>query len=190
MVEPVRGEVVTFLEMTTPGQLRPGRVVLALALTPTTVAEESLVRATIVRVGAAYRWPSAVWPADAWETWLADPRRQSFLLRAGNDTCLDDTCLDDTGPAGVVGIVETQVHPPHDVEITSFGLVPEHVGTGIGGHALTLAVRLAWDLDHPAIDEVRRVWLHTSSFDHPRALANYRARGFRPYRTQTRGHVA
>ncbi|WP_007519316.1 MULTISPECIES: GNAT family N-acetyltransferase [Pseudofrankia] len=171
-VEPVRGEVVTFLEMTSLDQLRAGRVVPRLTLVGTD--DEALVRETIVRVGTPYRWPSATWSDLAWADWFADPRRQSFLLRADGD---------------IAGVLETTVHPPHEVEIVSFGLVPEHVGTGIGGHALTLAVRLAWNLGHPTLDEVQRVWLHTSTLDHPNALANYRARGFRPYRTQTRGHA-
>ncbi|WP_157488662.1 GNAT family N-acetyltransferase [Pseudofrankia sp. DC12] len=178
VVEPVRGEVITFLEMTSPDQLRPGRVAPELVLMPTAVADRPLTRETIVRVGTPYRWPSVAWDDAAWADWFTDPRRQSFLLRVG-------------GAEGeVAGVVETEAHPPHDVEIVSFGLVPEHVGTGIGGHALTLAARLAWALDHPALDGVRRVWLHTSTLDHRRALANYRARGFRPYRTKTRGRVA
>jgi hypothetical protein len=41
---------------------------------------------------------------------------------------------------------------------------------------LTLSTRLAWDLGG-----VDRVWLHTSSFDHPHALHNYRSRGFRQF---------
>jgi GNAT superfamily N-acetyltransferase len=175
LVEQVRGEIVTFLEMTSPGQLRPGRTATSVTLAATTRDDEPLVRETIVRVGTPYRWPSSVWTDSAWADWFADARRDSFLLRAG---------------AEVAGIVETQAHPPHDVEITSFGLVPERVGTGIGGHALTLAVELAWTLVHPAVEDVRRVWLHTSTLDHPHALANYRARGFRPYRTQTRVRVA
>jgi len=28
------------------------------------------------------------------------------------------------------------------------------------------------------------VWLHTCTLDSPNALPNYRARGFRPYRTE------
>src|SRR5262245_12786059 len=150
VVEPVPGEVVTFLEMTGPDQLLPSRAVDGLTLRA--ADDEALVRATIVRVGAPYRWPSAGWGDPAWAEWFADPRHRSFLLRSGWD---------------VVGVVETMVHPPREVEIISFGLVPEFVGTGLGGHALTLAVRLAWDLDHPALDEVSRVWLHTSTLDHP-----------------------
>jgi len=172
-VEPVPSEVVTFVEMTSPDELRPGQPVPRLILA--TGGDLAVVQATIVRVGTPYRWPSATWTDAAWAQWFADPGRQDFLLR------LDD---------GVVGIVETMVHPPDEVEIVSFGLLPEYVGTGLGGHALTLAVRLAWSLDHPALDAVRRVWLHTSTLDHPNALANYLARGFRPYRTQTRGHLS
>lgn len=178
IVEPVRGEVITFLEMTSPDQLQPGRVVPGLVLVPASEADQALTRATIVRVGTPYRWPSVVWGDAAWADWFADPRRQSFLLRVGGES------------GDVAGVVETEAHPPYEVEITSFGLVPEYVGTGLGGHALTLAARCAWTLGHPALDDIRRVWLHTSTLDHERALANYRARGFRPYRTKTRGHVA
>ncbi|MFG1916756.1 hypothetical protein [Micromonospora sp. NPDC048898] len=36
-------------------------------------------------------------------------------------------------------------------------------------------------MDSPA---VRRVWLHTSSLDHPNALRNYQRRGLTVYRTE------
>lgn len=65
------------------------------------------------------------------------------------------------------------------MEITTFGLVPEFVGKGLGGYALTLAVTEAWNLT----PNVRRVWLHTSNLDHPHALPNYEHRGFRRFRT-------
>jgi GNAT superfamily N-acetyltransferase len=68
-----------------------------------------------------------------------------------------------------------------------FGLVPEFVGRGFGGALLTFAVELAWDLEAVGAPAIRRVWLHTSSRDHPHALRNYEARGFRPYRTE-HGH--
>jgi hypothetical protein len=40
--------------------------------------------------------------------------------------------------------------------------------------------RRAWEAG------ARRVWLHTASLDHPNALANYLARGFRVYDTEER----
>jgi len=77
--------------------------------------------------------------------------------------------------------VSMEAQPDGNVEITTFGLVPEFVGRGIGGYALTLAVRLAWRLPG-----ARRVWLHTSSKDHPNALPNYRARGFEPFHVEVK----
>lgn len=65
------------------------------------------------------------------------------------------------------------------MEITTFGLVPDQVGQGLGGYALTLALTEAWQLTPGA----RRVWLHTSNLDDPHALPNYHRRGFRTFRT-------
>jgi RimJ/RimL family protein N-acetyltransferase len=70
--------------------------------------------------------------------------------------------------------------PGGDVEIKTFGLVQEHTGRGLGGYALTLAIRQGWDL----VPDVRRVWLHTSTADNPHALPNYHRRGFRTLKTE------
>ena len=37
---------------------------------------------------------------------------------------------------------------------------------------------------HPGIAPITRVWLHTNTLDGPNALANYEARGLRPYKTE------
>ncbi len=70
------------------------------------------------------------------------------------------------------------------MEITTFGLRPEYVGRGLGGHALTLAVRQAWLAEPVGAESLRRVWLHTSTLDQGSALPNYERRGFRPFRTR------
>jgi hypothetical protein len=67
-----------------------------------------------------------------------------------------------------------------EVEIETFGLVPEFIGKGLGGYALTLGVQRAWNL----VPGVRRIWLHTSSLDHPGALPNHQRRGFRTFKTE------
>jgi GNAT superfamily N-acetyltransferase len=72
------------------------------------------------------------------------------------------------------------------VEIVVFGLVPEFVGRGFGSHLLTVGTRLAWAAEHPDTAPTRRVWLHTSSRDHPNARPNYERRGFRAFRTEHR----
>lgn len=61
------------------------------------------------------------------------------------------------------------------MEIDSFGLLPAFIGRGLGGAFLSAGLRIIWDLP------IRRVWLHTSSRDHPIAMRNYLARGFTPF---------
>ena len=64
--------------------------------------------------------------------------------------------------------------------IAYFGLLPHAQGMGLGGHLLTHALRRAFAL-------APRAWVHTCTLDGPYALANYEARGLRPYRTETLG---
>ena len=83
----------------------------------------------------------------------------------------------DGEPAGLLSL---DMPPGGEVEVDTFGLLPDHIGQGIGSHFLTVGVRLAWSVA-PAVS---RVWLHTSSRDHRHALSNYEGRGFRRYQLQ------
>ena len=76
------------------------------------------------------------------------------------------------------GFFELRRSGDDEVEIAYFGFVPSFIGRGLGGALLTAAVQEAWRFG------ARRVWLHTCTLDSPNALPNYRARGFRPYRTE------
>jgi GNAT superfamily N-acetyltransferase len=49
------------------------------------------------------------------------------------------------------------------------------VGRGWGRFLLDAAVDAAWS------GETRRIWVHTCTFDHPRALGAYQKAGFRVY---------
>ena len=62
-----------------------------------------------------------------------------------------------------------------DVELAYLGLLPIFVGKGLGGGLLSAAIENAWGA------ETKRVWVHTSSLDHPYALKNYQDRGFKIY---------
>ena len=63
------------------------------------------------------------------------------------------------------------------VELRHFGLVPEFIGRGLGKHLLASAVDAAWD------HEPERVWVRSSSLDHPRGLLTYQWAGFVPYQS-------
>lgn len=79
---------------------------------------------------------------------------------------------------GSAGYFELQRHDDGSVEIVYLGLLPGFMGRGLGGPMLTRAVEEAWNMG------AARVWLHTCTLDSERALPNYRARGFREYRSE------
>jgi GNAT superfamily N-acetyltransferase len=162
-------EVVTYLEMTAPEQLRPAERPTTLVMRPVP-ADSALLRATYTRVATPYHWGQLAWSDDEWRERQGVPRRRHWLAVDGDE------------PAGLLTV---EAQPDGDVEIVTFGLVPEFVGKGHGGAVLTESVRLAWSTPPLDTDRVRRVWLHTSSLDHPHARANYGRRGFRPFRTET-----
>ena len=76
------------------------------------------------------------------------------------------------------GYVELDRRVEGEVEIAYFGLIPEYIGRGLGPALLDWALERAWSC------RPRRVWLHTCSLDHPRALAVYRQAGFEEFDRQ------
>lgn len=64
-------------------------------------------------------------------------------------------------------------------EILYFGLLPEFIGRGLGKYFLQWAIAKAWEYGAPVVQ------LNTCTLDHPHALPNYVAAGFRIIRTDT-----
>ncbi|GII84406.1 N-acetyltransferase [Sphaerisporangium siamense] len=155
--------------MTSLDDLRPSPPVAGLRL-ERVAADSPLIPDVQARIGAPHGWRSASRTPQEWSDWLSHPLRQYWLIMDG---------------PRVAGIADIEPHPGGDVEITTFGLLPEFVGKGLGGYALTLAIAQAWRVEPLEADAVRRVWLHTSTNDHPNALPNYTRRGLRPFRTET-----
>ena len=76
------------------------------------------------------------------------------------------------------GLLEMDCREPGQCEIVSFGLTEKLVGTGAGRWLMNRGQEIAWS--HP----IKRLWLHTCTFDHPAALAFYQRSGFLPFRRQ------
>jgi GNAT superfamily N-acetyltransferase len=115
-------------------------------------------------VGSQYHWVDRlVWTDDDIRAYLADPAVSLWILSADG---------------GVAGYFELRKHADDSVEIAYFGLLPPYVGRGLGKYLLSEAAARAWELQ-PA-----RVWLHTSTLDHPAALPNYLARGFAVFKVE------
>lgn len=156
----------TYLELTDPSQFRSAfgdfpDVVITRVEDPT----PALYRQCYRTVGEAYHW------RDRWD-WTDDQIRAHL---ASPEITLHVA----TREQMLVGWFELRRVPPDgSVEIAYFGLAPTAIGRGLGKHLLSCAVRDAWALGPT------RVWLHTSTLDHPHALPNYQARGFTAYRAE------
>jgi GNAT superfamily N-acetyltransferase len=121
-------------------------------------------------VGHDYRWGGrSDWGQDEWTAYASRDNLHTWVAY------IDGT------PAGYCEMEKT---PEGDVEIKSFGLLPAFIGQGLGGHLLTVAVERAWAPTADGGMGATRVWLHTCSHDHPHALKNYLARGFRIAHTE------
>jgi GNAT superfamily N-acetyltransferase len=75
------------------------------------------------------------------------------------------------------GYAELDARNPSEIEVAYCGLVPEFIGQGLGLYLIECAVERAWSRD----PEPSRVWVHTCTLDHPRALLAYQHAGFRAY---------
>ena len=166
-------ETVTYLEMTAAEQLRPGRLPPApVEMVKLDQAAASVLRRTYAQIAVPLNWQSRrAWSDAQWHQHLARPQVHAWVARVGEE---------------VAGMVELEAQGGGEVELVVFGLVPAFVGRAFGAHLLTVGTRLAWELEPLDGVRVRRVWLHTSSRDHPNAKPNYERRGFRPFRTERR----
>jgi GNAT superfamily N-acetyltransferase len=133
-------------------------------LEPIKTCPISFFRYLYAEVGRPHHWTDRLsWADEQVRRHLADPAISLWLLTSG---------------AAPAGYFELRAHPDRSVEIAYFGLLPEFVGRGWGGYLLTKAVEEAW------ATKPERVWLHTSTLDHPAALPNYLRRGFVPVREE------
>ncbi|MGH3631148.1 MAG: GNAT family N-acetyltransferase [Sciscionella sp.] len=159
--------VVTYLAMTTPEQLRPIPHVEGVSLERIPATADVLAE-TRACVGAPFRWSSAEWARRRFQENV-----RHWLIRIDGS---------------IAGVATLLMDVREGVEIDTFGLVPECIGRGYGGYALTLTIEQAWAFAPAEPSSVRRVWLHTSSTDHPHALRNYERRGFHRTHREKRTH--
>lgn len=74
------------------------------------------------------------------------------------------------------GLLEFDRRHVPDIEILFFGVMSELIGKGAGRALLEHCLPLEWE------HRPQRIWLHTCTWDHPKALAFYIRAGFVPYK--------
>jgi len=155
----------TFLELTDPNRCPPSLTgVAGVRVDRVDGCPSSYYRYLYQEVGRAYGWVDRlVWTDEEIARHLADTTVSLWVMTVTN------------APAGYF---ELRQEAGGSVELAYFGLLPEFVGRGLGGHLLSVAVQRAFG------SGARRVWLHTCTRDNPAALPNYLKRGFVPFRTE------
>ena len=161
--------ITTYLEMRSPGQLRPRRFKDArFQIREETERDWRFNRDLYIAVGEQWQWiDKRPWTDQQWREYAAAPALRTFAAYHG------DT---------LAGYYELRRDTEGGVEIAYFGLLPEFIGRGLGGALLTSAIEEAWSRRGGVAP--KRVWVHTCNFDHPKALANYQARGMVGYKVE------
>ena len=110
-------------------------------------------------VGADFRWGGReAWGRQEWSAYVDRPALETWVAYVAGT------------PAGYY---ELEKEDDGSVRIECFGLRRQFFGQGLGGDLLTRAAARCWEMG------ANRVWLTTCNHDHPHALQNYLARGFK-----------
>ena len=155
-----------YLELRSLDELKPsGSDVPGLEIREARIASPHLGRFLYTSVGRPWSWTDRLsWSYSRWLAHLERPEIEVWIAYL----------------EGVIaGYVELGRQPEESVEIAYFGLLSQFMGMGIGGLLLSDMVQRAFRTG------AERVWLHTCSLDSPRAIENYRARGFKLYDEET-----
>ena len=154
-------DTVTYLEMLAKPVRHPSPVPAAkLALMRAERCTVSFYRYLYDVVGEPWLWyERRIWSDARLAELLARPDVEVYVLYAWGV------------PAGYFELVRAAT----DTELAYFGLVPDFIGRGFGAWFLNAAIDTAW------LGGSRRVWVHTCTFDHPRALGLYQRCGFKVY---------
>jgi ribosomal protein S18 acetylase RimI-like enzyme len=151
--------------MLDPGALRPKlRDDSELVVQQAKVPSPEFSRFLYTSVGGPWYWCDRLpWTYEQWLAYLNRPELETWVAYVSGT------------PAGYI---ELEAQTDGSVKIVYFGLLPQFIGQGIGGHLLSVGIKQAWEAG------ANRVWVHTCSLDGPHAYKNYEARGLRLYDTQ------
>ena len=117
------------------------------------------------QVGKKHRWIDRLsWTDEKWINFISNKNLETYVISESED---------------LIGFFELLYNPElKETEISYFGLLEKYIGKGIGGYALSEAIKKSFKKN------IKRVWLHTCTLDHPNALKNYIARGMKVFRKE------
>ena len=116
-------------------------------------------------IGKNHRWVDRlIWSDEKWINYVSNEKVKSYVLKQNED---------------LVGFFELIFHTElNEIEIAYFGILEEYHNKKLGSYLLSQAIKKSFN------EKIRRVWLHTCSFDHKNAINNYLARGMKIFKTE------
>jgi GNAT superfamily N-acetyltransferase len=159
----VLDDTITYLEMRTrPAGRRVSAPLDKLALMQAEDCPVSFYRYLYDTVGEPWLWyERRLVDDESLATLIAKPTIEIFVLYVRG------------APAG---FFELDTGVARETKLCYFGLCPDFIGRGLGPYLLQAAIDRAW-----TARPIDRFWLHTSTWDHPKALATYQRAGFAVY---------
>ena len=118
------------------------------------------------QVGKKYQWiDRLIWDDLTWQKYTSNDNLKTYILKYNNN---------------LAGYFELILNKElKECEIAYFGILEEFFDKGFGGYLLSEAIKFGFDLN------VKRVWVHTCTLDHPNAIKNYKSRGMKIFKNET-----
>ena len=118
-------------------------------------------------VGKKHKWTDRlIWSESDWIKYTSDTKVETYILNVKKD---------------LAGYFELITHADYkEIEIAYFGLLEEYHNKKLGGYLLSEAIKKSF-----LKNNIKRIWVHTCSYDHQNALKNYLARGMKIYKKET-----
>ena len=152
---------VWYLEMVSIKDFKHSKLPTEVKVVKQEIPYPSLNRYFYIEVGKKLYWTDRrKWSIEEWSEWVFRDDVSTWILIVKGT------------PAGYFEL-NTQ---DNEVEIAHFGLLTNFIGKGYGGGFLSYAIEKAWEQNK------KRIWVHTCSLDHPKALKNYMDRGFKIFK--------
>jgi ribosomal protein S18 acetylase RimI-like enzyme len=116
-------------------------------------------------IGQCHKWVDRlVWTENQWIDYVSNQNIKTYILKYKDD---------------LVGFFELVFHYKNkETEIAYFGLLKEYQNKKLGSYLLSEAIKKCF------VNDIKRTWLHTCSFDHKNALNNYIDRGMKVFKTE------
>jgi GNAT superfamily N-acetyltransferase len=153
-------ETITFLEMTDLADLREPSRPARVAYEVRKAHDPAINRSLYEEIGSPHNWIDRLrWNEAQWAAWEAGV--ETWVAEVDGETA---------------GYFELRVDRDSTL-ISIFGIREAYRGRGLGSALLTEAIKRGFEL-------APRVWVSTNTMDAEHALANYEARGMRPFRRE------